>query len=156
MTPSATGTATEKPNNTRSMDVGALIASNPKLSTLAAAIEAAGLTDVLKGEGPFTIFAPSNEAFAKLDATMLDALLRPENREKLVDVLTYHIYPGKALAKDAAKLAGKEITMANKQKAQIAMNKKELSINNAFVIEKDIIGKNGVIHIIDMVLVPAK
>ncbi|MBE5960636.1 MAG: fasciclin domain-containing protein [Lachnospiraceae bacterium] len=150
------GAATEKPNDARSKDVASLITANPKLSTLAAAIQAAGLTDVLKGEGPFTIFAPSNEAFATIDATMLEALLKPDNKAKLVDVLTYHVYPGKVMAKDALKLSGKEITMANKQKAKITADKKQISINNANVIEKDIVGKNGVIHIIDAVIIPGK
>lgn len=122
--------------------------------TLVAAVKAAGLVDTLKGEGPFTIFAPTDKAFAKLPKGTVESLLKPENKAKLIAILTYHAVPGKVMAADAAKLpngtkvktvSGKEITVRNKR---------GVMINNAKVIKADIQCTNGVIHVIDTVLLP--
>jgi len=121
-------------------------------TTLAAALQAAGLVETLKGEGPFTVFAPTDEAFAKLDKALLDDLLKPENKETLVAILTYHVVPGKVTAADVAKLTsaktvqGEEITV--KVEGDMVM------VNNAKVTQTDIMASNGVIHVIDTVILP--
>lgn len=122
--------------------------------TLVVAVKAAGLVDTLKGEGPFTIFAPTDAAFAKLPKGTLDSLLKPENKDKLVTILTYHAVPGKVMAADAAKLPnGAKVKTAN-GKEIVVRNKKGVRINNAKVTKADILCTNGVIHVIDTVLLP--
>ncbi|BCX02225.1 MAG: hypothetical protein KatS3mg053_0163 [Candidatus Roseilinea sp.] len=121
--------------------------------TLAAAVQAAGLVDTLKGAGPFTVFAPTDEAFAKLDKALLESLLKPENKDKLVAILTYHVVPGKVTAADAAKLTsaktvqGEEITIKSDGYGGVM-------INNAKVVTADVMASNGVIHVIDTVILP--
>ena len=123
-----------------------------KFTTLAAALKAAGLVDTLKGAGPFTVFAPTDEAFAKLPKGTVEDLLKPENKEKLTAILTYHVVAGKATAADVAKMPtaktvnGKELTL----KATDA----GVTVNNAKVITADVQASNGVIHVIDTVLLP--
>ena len=122
-------------------------------TTLAAALEAAGLIDALKGDGPFTVFAPTDDAFAALPAGTVEMLLMPENKDKLVDILTYHVLAGQVMAAD---IAGKVTTveMLNGVKATVdAQN--GVKINEANVVTADVIASNGVIHVIDAVIIPA-
>ena len=135
-------------------DIVDIAAGDQRFSTLVTALKSAGLVDTLKGKGPFTVFAPTNEAFAKLPAGTVEELLKPENKEKLVDILSYHVIPGKVLAEDAKKLDGKEVVMSNGKKAKIEIKNGDLYIDGAKVIVTDIMTKNGVIHVIDAVMLP--
>jgi|TARA_B110000967_G_scaffold188049_1_gene210503 uncharacterized surface protein with fasciclin (FAS1) repeats len=122
-------------------------------TTLAAALEAAGLIDALKGDGPFTVFAPTDDAFAALPAGTVEMLLMPENKDKLVDILTYHVLAGQVMAAD---IAGKvtSVEMLNGGKATVdAQN--GVKINEANVVAADVMASNGVIHVIDAVIMPA-
>lgn len=124
-----------------------------QFKTLTAALGAAGLVDTLKGDGPFTVFAPSDEAFAKLPKSAIRDLLRPENKHKLTSILTYHVVPGKVLAKDVVQLS--RATTVNKQSVDIGVSNSGVRIDGANVIKTDIQCSNGVIHVIDSVLMPA-
>ncbi|MBX2799952.1 MAG: fasciclin domain-containing protein [Myxococcales bacterium] len=126
-------------------------AGNPDFSTLVSAIEAAGLVDTLSGEGPFTVFAPTNDAFAKVDPDALADLLKPENKDQLVAVLTYHVLPGKVMAADVS--SGKVAT-AQGDTVKIKAKKGTVRVNKATVTATDIEAPNGVIHVIDTVLMP--
>lgn len=123
-----------------------------QFNTLATALEAVGLVETLKGEGPFTVFAPTDEAFGKIDQATLNDLLKPENKDKLIAILTYHVVPGTVMSSDingdmkAATVNGKNIALK-------LMNGKVM-INDATVIGADVGATNGVIHIIDTVLLP--
>ena len=121
-------------------------------NTLAAAIEAAGLIQALKGDGPFTVFAPTDEAFAKLPKGTVETLLKPENRDKLTEILTYHVVSGRVYANDAVKAE----TAATLQgdKVRISIKDGSLMINDAKVLTNDIETANGVIHVIDTVILP--
>lgn len=121
-------------------------------NTLVAAIQAADLVDTLKGSGPFTVFAPTDEAFAKLPAGTVDELLKPENKEKLQSILTYHVVPGKVLAEDAVSLTSAKTV--NGKDFEITKSGSDLMIDNAKVIKTDILASNGVIHVIDQVIMP--
>jgi uncharacterized surface protein with fasciclin (FAS1) repeats len=120
--------------------------------TLARALDAAGLVETLKGEGPFTVFAPTDEAFAKLPPGTLDELLRPENKDKLTATLTYHVVPGKVLAAQVTKL--KSTKTVNGQALTVATEGGTVMVDNATVVKTDILCSNGVIHAIDSVLLP--
>ncbi|MFO1001456.1 MAG: fasciclin domain-containing protein [Planctomycetaceae bacterium] len=120
--------------------------------TLAAALTAAGLVDTLKGEGPFTVFAPTDDAFAKLPAGTVESLLKPENREKLVAILTYHVVPGKVLASDVVKL--KSAKTVNGKEATVKAGDSGVMVDGAKVVATDIETSNGVIHVIDSVILP--
>ena len=120
--------------------------------TLVAAVKAAGLVETLKGKGPFTVFAPTDEAFAKLPAGTLDNLLKPENKEKLKGILTYHVVPGKFMAKDVVTL--KEAKTVNGQMLTIAVKDGKVMVDKANVAKTDVAASNGVIHVIDAVLLP--
>ena len=120
--------------------------------TLAAALQAAGLVDTLKGAGPFTVFAPTDEAFAKLPAGTVDDLLKPENKEKLVAILTYHVVPGKVSANDVMKLH--EAKTVNGKDVKIMADGGKVMVDNANVVKTDIACSNGVIHVIDSVILP--
>lgn len=135
-------------------DIVGIASSDPQFSTLVTALQAAGLVETLQGEGPFTVFAPTNDAFAKLPAGTLENLLKPENKQMLVDILTYHVTPGKLTAKDVAKLNGKEIKMVNGKPAKIEVKDGKVYIDGAEIIKTDIMAKNGVIHVIDAVILP--
>jgi len=125
-----------------------------QFKTLVAAVKAAGLVDTLKGEGPFTIFAPTDKAFAKLPKGTVESLLKPENKDKLVAILTYHAVPGTVMAADVAKLPdGARVKTVNGQEL-VVRNKKGVRVNNARVTKTDIVCTNGVIHVIDTVLLP--
>ena len=122
-----------------------------KFNTLVAAVKAAGLVDTLKGPGPFTVFAPTDEAFAKLPAGTLEDLLKPENKAKLQSILTYHVVPGKVMAKDVVKLdsaqdRGRSDASPSGRHGGVVM------VDNARVIKTDIVASNGVIHVIDSVI----
>jgi uncharacterized surface protein with fasciclin (FAS1) repeats len=122
--------------------------------TLVAALKAADLVDTLKGEGPFTVMAPTDEAFAKLPEGTVESLLKPENKEKLIAILKYHVIPGKALAADVIKLDGKDVKTVEGSMARIAVKDGSVTINGAKVIKADIETTNGVIHVIDAVILP--
>lgn len=119
--------------------------------TLVAAVKAAGLVDTLKGAGPFTVFAPTDEAFAKLPAGTVEDLLKPENKAKLAGILTYHVVPGKVMAADVVKL--KTAKTVNGKSLTIKAGK-TVMVNNATVVKTDIETSNGVIHVIDTVVLP--
>ena len=127
-------------------------ANSADFSTLVAAVKAAGLAETLSGSGPFTVFAPTNAAFEKLPAGTVEKLLKPENKDQLVKVLTYHVVPGKVMAKDVVKLTkaktveGSDVT--------IAVSGGSVSVDNAKGIKTDINSSNGVIHVIDTVILP--
>jgi len=121
--------------------------------TLVAAVKAAGLVDTLKGKGPFTVCAPTDEAFAKLPKGTVESLLKPENKQKLVSILTYHVVPGKVKAKKAAKLDSAKTV--NGAEITIKPSGKTLMINKSKVVKADIKTSNGIIHVIDAVLIPS-
>ncbi len=123
-----------------------------KFNTLATALKAAGLVEALKAPGPFTVFAPTDDAFARLPAGTLEDLLKPENREKLRSILTYHVVSGKVMSSQAAKL--REAKTLNGQKVQIRTRNGKLTVDNATVVQADIESSNGVIHVIDAVILP--
>ena len=130
-----------------------VLGSSPDFSTLVAAIGAADLTDTLSGPGTYTIFAPTNEAFAAMDPAMLEDLMKPENKDKLVTVLSYHVVPGKLSSSD---LAGKSEPLAslNNKDMLVDGTGDNLMVNTATVKMGDIEASNGVIHVIDTVLLP--
>lgn len=121
-------------------------------NTLVAAVKAAGLVETLKGPGPFTVFAPTDEAFAKLPAGTVQDLLKPENREKLAAILTYHVVPGKVMAADVIRL--KKAKTVQGQEVKIKAGSGGVMVDNAKVVQTDIETSNGVIHVIDTVILP--
>ena len=131
-------------------DIVAIASGNEDFSTLVAAVAAAGLVETLQGEGPFTVFAPTNEAFAALPAGLVDKLLLPENKDLLVKILTYHVVSGKVMAADVTAgevptVEGQSITVTTEGGVQV---------NGANVVATDIEASNGVIHVIDAVILP--
>mgnify|MGYP000687022633 CR=1 FL=1 len=135
-----------------SHDLVELASSDSSFSTLVAVVKAAGLVETLKGEGPFTVFAPTDEAFAKLPAGTVEELLKPENREKLKAILTYHVVPGKVTADRVVKLH--EAKTAQGQSVSIKSEGGTVTIDQARVLKTDIHASNGVIHVIDAVILP--
>jgi uncharacterized surface protein with fasciclin (FAS1) repeats len=123
-----------------------------KFNTLVAAVKAAGLVETLKGPGPFTVFAPSDEAFAKLPAGTLESLLKPENKARLRSILTYHVVPGKVTAEEVVRLDSAK-TVEGQSLAIRTMDGKVM-VNNAHVLRTDIEASNGLIHVIDEVMLP--
>ncbi|WP_415404236.1 fasciclin domain-containing protein [Tateyamaria sp. SN3-11] len=138
-------------------DIVDIAAANPNFSTLVAAIQAAGLEDTLRGDGPFTVFAPTNDAFAALPAGTLDTLLLPENQDQLASILTYHVVPGLITAGD---VLGTRQTVTTVQGGTLDVNGEVgkfgtgVKVNDANVIQADIFATNGIIHAIDQVLLP--
>lgn len=120
--------------------------------TLVAAVTAAGLVETLRGEGPFTVFAPTDEAFAKLPAGTVESLLLPESKEKLIAVLTYHVVAGKVLASDVVKL--KSAKTVNGKEVTIKVSDEGVMVDAAKVVTTDIEASNGIIHVIDSVILP--
>jgi transforming growth factor-beta-induced protein len=120
--------------------------------TLATALTAAGLVDTLKGPGPFTVFAPTDEAFAKLPAGTVESLLKPENKAQLVKILTYHVVAGKVMAADVTKLQSAKTVQGGSLTVKITDGK--VFVDNAQVVKTDIVTSNGVIHVIDSVVMP--
>ena len=129
-----------------------IAAGNPDFSTLVAALKAAGLVEALSGAGPFTVFAPTNEAFAQLPAGTLDSLLLPENKEKLVAILTYHVVSGKVMAADVVTLT--EATSLEGDTIAISVANGAVKVDGANVVVTDLEASNGVIHVIDAVITP--
>ncbi|MEM9011002.1 MAG: fasciclin domain-containing protein [Pseudomonadota bacterium] len=136
-----------------SADIVDTAVSAGQFQTLVAAVQAADLVETLKSPGPFTVFAPTDEAFAKLPEGTVDALLRPENRDQLVSILTYHVVPGQVMSAD---LAGQTIDAATVQGKTLAIDATGggVQVNNATVVAADVGASNGVIHVIDTVLLP--
>ena len=135
-----------------SKDIVDTAVSAGSFNTLVAAVKAAGLVDTLKGKGPFTVFAPTDEAFAKLPKGTVEDLLKPENKDKLVAVLTYHVIPGKVMSKD---IAGKKAEVKTVQGSKLSIDATDgVKIDNAKVTTADIAASNGVIHVIDTVVLP--
>jgi uncharacterized surface protein with fasciclin (FAS1) repeats len=158
---SATTEATPPPaaeSQVSSETITEIVAGNPEFSTLLAAVEAAGLAETLSGDGPFTVFAPTDAAFAELPAGTLDTLLQPANKDQLAAILTYHVVPAEVMAADVA--AG-EVPTVNSAPFTVALDGGSVEItdgqgNQANVVETDIDASNGVIHVIDSVLQPAQ
>ena len=135
-----------------SKDIVDTAAKAGQFNTLVAAVKAAGLVDTLKGDGPFTVFAPTDEAFSKLPAGTVENLLKPENKDKLVAVLTYHVVPGKVMSSD---IKGKALSVKTAQGTDIDINAEYgVKVDNATVVSADIVASNGVIHVIDQVVLP--
>lgn len=128
-----------------------IAAGNPAFSTLVTAVQAAGLAETLSGKGPFTVFAPTNEAFAALPQGTLEKLLKPENRDLLRKVLTYHVVSGDVMAKD---LRSGSVATVEGSPVAVQVQNQGVKVNNSNVVKADIDAKNGVIHVIDSVLLP--
>ncbi|MGI9353604.1 MAG: fasciclin domain-containing protein [Rhizobiaceae bacterium] len=123
-----------------------------QFNTLVAAVKAAGWVETLKGKGPFTVFAPTDAAFKKLPAGTVESLLKPENKSKLAKILTYHVVSGKVMSKD---IAGKKLQAASVQGQKISIDAtKGVKVDGANVVKADIATSNGVIHVIDAVILP--
>ncbi len=136
-------------------DIVDIAAAAPNFKTLVAAVKAAGLVDTLKGDGPFTVFAPTDEAFAKLPKGTVESLLKPENKAKLVAILTYHVLKGKVAAADVMKLkSGSKVATVEGSTVLIKHSKAGVTVNNARVVKTDIEASNGIIHVIDTVIMP--
>lgn len=145
--PIAFGAVAAKANNIVNTAVEA-----GQFETLVAAVQAAGLVETLQGAGPFTVFAPTDEAFAKLPAGTVEDLLKPENKDQLVAILTYHVVPGRVMADD---LAGKRQFVETVQGSKLDVRAfNDVHVNEARVVSSDIIASNGVIHVIDTVVLP--
>lgn len=133
-------------------DIVDIAAGNEDFSTLVAAVQAAGLVDTLKGDGPFTVFAPTNDAFAALPAGTVESLLEPENKDQLVKVLTYHVVPGSVTSDQ---LIGQRLSVETVQGQTVHVDGTDgVRVNKSKVTLPDIIATNGVIHVIDSVLLP--
>ena len=146
-------TSIEKTESITAADDIVTIAANTEfLSTLVAAVKAGDLVDVLQSDGPFTVFAPTNEAFAALPAGTVETLLKPENKEMLISVLTYHVVAGKVMSTDLSD--GMMPTTVNGATVKIGVSTKGVMINNANVTAADITASNGVVHVIDTVILP--
>jgi len=140
------------PMMTSKPDIVDIASSNDDFSTLVAAVSAAGLVETLQGDGPFTVFAPTNAAFAKLPPGTVENLLKPENKDQLIAILTYHVAPG---SYPASALAGKRGDIPSVQGGRLHINGTNgVKVNGATVTSADIIASNGIIHVIDTVLLP--
>jgi uncharacterized surface protein with fasciclin (FAS1) repeats len=120
--------------------------------TLTAALQSAGLVETLKGDGPFTVFAPTDAAFAKLPAGTVESLLKPENKDKLTSILTYHVVPGSVKAAQVAGMSSAKTVNGDTVMFKAQTNK--VMVDNATVVKADIVASNGVIHVVDTVLMP--
>ncbi|MCH6199511.1 fasciclin domain-containing protein [Aquiflexum sp. LQ15W] len=141
------GTPVEAPKTVVDIAVG-----SSDHTTLVAAVTAAGLVETLSGTGPFTIFAPTNTAFAALPAGTVDNLLKPESKDQLTSVLTYHVVAGNVMAADLSD--GQVVTTLNGQELTVSIKDGKVMINGATVTAADLAGSNGVIHVVDAVLLP--
>jgi len=146
------GLFTSKSVVAQNMDIVGLAAGNNDLSTLVKAVQAAGLVETLKGDGPFTVFAPTNEAFAALPAGTLQSLLKPENKEKLISILTYHVVAGNIHSKDLAD--GQKAKTVEGSDITVDLSNGSAKINDATVVAADVEASNGVVHVIDRVILP--
>jgi uncharacterized surface protein with fasciclin (FAS1) repeats len=129
-------------------------AGNSSFGTLVAAVTAADLVGTLSGDGPFTVFAPTNAAFNKLPAGTVNSLLKPENKDQLVSILTYHVVAGKVLSGDVVKLNGQNVKTVNGATVRVTVRNGKVMVNNANVTAVDVEASNGVIHVLDSVLLP--
>lgn len=139
--------------STTTKDIVATAQAAGSFTKLVAAVMAADLVDTLKGPGPFTVFAPNDAAFAKLPAGTVDTLLKPENKAMLQDILKYHVVAGKVLAADVVKLT--EANTVEGKSVAITVSGSTVKVNDATVVQADVLASNGVIHVIDTVLLPA-
>ena len=135
----------------KSQDIVAVASKNGSFKTLVAALKAAGLVETLQGTGPFTVFAPTDEAFGKLPHGTVEDLLKPENKAKLVAVLTYHVVAGKVMAADVKTMKAKTV---NGQSLDVKVTDGHVTVDNAKVVKTDVAASNGVIHVIDTVVLP--
>lgn len=133
-------------------DIVSLAVGNENLSTLVAAVKAGGLVETLQGKGPFTVFAPTNEAFAALPAGTLEMLLKPENKDKLVAILTYHVVAGKVMSSDLSN--GQMAKTVQGENVKVNISYGNVSISGAKVVAADVMASNGVVHVIDKVILP--
>lgn len=147
-----TGEAAATPAEARRPDIVQTAIGAGSFKTLVAAVEAAGLVETLQGPGPFTVFAPTDEAFAKLPPGTVADLLKPENKAKLVAVLTYHVVPGKVMSTDVVKV--NSATTVQGGNLAVKVDKGRVMIDNAEVVQADVLAANGVIHVIDTVMLP--
>jgi uncharacterized surface protein with fasciclin (FAS1) repeats len=134
-------------------DIIDVAAANGSFNTLVAAVKAGGLVETLKGDGPFTVFAPTDDAFAKLPEGTVEMLLKPENKDKLVAILTYHVVSGKVMSSDVVKVKS-AVTVQGQMLTVKAKKYGKVMINDAKIIIADVKASNGVIHVIDTVLMP--
>jgi uncharacterized surface protein with fasciclin (FAS1) repeats len=148
----AASAQTQMASKSKSMDIVDLAISQANLSTLVAAVKAGGLVETLKGKGPFTVFAPTNEAFAALPAGTLESLLKPENKDQLVKILTYHVVSGKVMSTDLKD--GMSAKTVEGSEVKISISKDGVKVNDAKVITADVNASNGVVHVIDKVILP--
>ncbi len=132
-------------------DIVGVAAGAGSFNTLVAAVKAAGLVETLQGAGPFTVFAPTDEAFAKLPKGTVESLLLPENKQKLIAILTYHVLPAKVMASEVKTMQAKTV---NGAQLAITVGNGGVQVNNAKVVATDVAASNGVIHVIDTVLLP--
>jgi uncharacterized surface protein with fasciclin (FAS1) repeats len=132
-------------------DIVAVASGAENFTTLVTAVKAAGLVETLQGEGPFTVFAPTDAAFAKLPAGTVESLLKPENREKLIAILKYHVVPGKVLAADVKTMQARTV---QGQSVQLKVSSEGVTVDGAKVLKTDVMADNGVIHVIDSVILP--
>ena len=132
-------------------DIVAVASGAGSFNTLVAAVKAANLVETLQGKGPFTVFAPTDEAFAKLPKGTVESLLKPENKEKLVAILTYHVLAGKVMAADVKTMKAKTV---NGQSLDVKVTDGAVTVNSAKVLKTDVAASNGVIHVIDTVILP--
>ena len=137
----------EDPNTVVDIAVG-----SPDHTTLVAAVSAAGLVETLSGDGPFTVFAPTNAAFGALPEGTVESLLEPENKDQLTAILTYHVVAGNVMAENLSD--GQVVTTLNGQELKVSINNGIVTINGATVVAADLAGSNGVVHVIDAVLLP--
>jgi uncharacterized surface protein with fasciclin (FAS1) repeats len=142
----------DSPANEKTNDIVDLAVSSDFLTTLVAAVKAGDLVETLKGEGPFTVFAPTDEAFAALPEGTLESLLLPENKDKLIAVLTYHVVPGEVKSTDLSN--GMSATTVQGSDIKISISDDGVQINDASVTTADIMAENGVVHVIDRVILP--
>ncbi len=136
----------------QSKDIVGLAVGNDNLSTLVAAVKAGGLVETLQGDGPFTVFAPTDEAFAALPAGTLEMLLKPENKDKLVAILTYHVVSGKVMSTDLSN--GQKAKTVQGENVDVSIYGGNVKISGAKVVAADVKAKNGVVHVIDKVILP--
>ncbi|MBX3286457.1 MAG: fasciclin domain-containing protein [Actinobacteria bacterium] len=157
----STTVAADETTEAPAIDAGTIVdiaAGNDDFSTLVAAVQAADLVDTLSGDGPFTVFAPTNEAFAALPDGTLDTLLMPENKDQLAGILTYHVVAGKVMAADLSD--GQEVETVNGEMLTVGIDGEKVTLTDAAgntvnVVDTDIEASNGVIHVIDGVVLPS-
>jgi uncharacterized surface protein with fasciclin (FAS1) repeats len=148
----AAGQSTSTETRAAAKDLVAVASGADNFKILVAAVKAAGLVETLQGKGPFTVFAPTDEAFAKLPAGTVENLLKPENREKLASILKYHVVPGKVMAADVKTMEAKTV---QGQSVKIKVSDGGVTVDGAKVVKTDVLAENGVIHVIDRVILPA-